>query len=153
MSLPSLSAGRTHVNDQPEGPCELRAEFVGRRKGGPRESPETGFHSFPAEEKGRKVRERSASFSDHYSQARQFYISQSKSEQGHIADALVFELSKVQKLAIRERLVSHLPNIDVKSADRIAFRGKKSGRLSDRRRGYCAPECVNERSGNRRSIA
>jgi catalase len=88
--------------------------------GGPRESPETGFHSFPAEEGGPKVRERSESFADHYSQARQFYISQTKTEQGHIADALVFELSKVEKVAIRARLVSHLPHIDAKLADRVA---------------------------------
>ena len=84
-------------------------------EGGPRESHEIGFRSFPAEEKGRKVRERSESFADHYSQARQFYMSQTKVEQGHIADALIFELSKVQKPAIRARLVSHLPNIDAKA--------------------------------------
>jgi catalase len=89
-------------------------------EGGPRESPETGFRSFPVEERGRKVRERSESFADHYSQARQFYMSQTKPEQGHIADALVFELSKVEKPAIRARLVSHLPHIDAKLADRVA---------------------------------
>ena len=89
-------------------------------EGGPRESHEIGFQSFPVEESGRKVRERSESFSDHYSQARQFYISQTVPEQGHIADALVFELSKVEKPAIRTRLVSHLPHIDAKLADRVA---------------------------------
>ncbi len=41
-------------------------------------------------------------------------------EQGHIADALVFELSKVEGEAIRERVVSHLPHIDAKLADRVA---------------------------------
>ena len=87
---------------------------------GPRENPEIGFRSFQAEEKGRKVRERSASFADHYSQARQFYISQTKPEQGHIADALVFELSKVERPDIRARLVSHLPHIDGKLAERVA---------------------------------
>ncbi len=43
-----------------------------------------------------------------------------RSEQGHIADALVFELSKVEEAAIRERMVSHLPLIDAKLADRVA---------------------------------
>jgi len=104
----------------PKGRVNYEPNSWGGAEGGPRESPESGFHSFPAEEKGRKVRERSVSFSDHYSQARQFYISQTKTEQGHIADALIFELSKVQKLAIRERMVSHLPNIDGKLADRVA---------------------------------
>ncbi len=88
--------------------------------GGPRECPETGFSSFPLAENGLKIRERSQSFADHYSQARQFYLSQTKVEQGHIADALVFELSKVQKQAIRARVVSHLPNIDAKLGERVA---------------------------------
>lgn len=89
-------------------------------EGGPRESPTTGFQSFPAEEQDSKIRQRSETFADHYSQARQFYISQTKTEQEHIANSLVFELSKVEKLAIRVRLVSHLPHIDVELADRVA---------------------------------
>lgn len=88
--------------------------------GGPRESNSVGFRSFPAEEAGPKVRQRADTFADHYSQARQFYISQTKVEQGHIADALVFELSKVEKAAIRQRLVSHLPHIDAGLAKKVA---------------------------------
>jgi catalase len=41
-------------------------------------------------------------------------------EQSHIAAALVFELSKVEELAIRERVVSHLPNIDQGLAQQVA---------------------------------
>lgn len=87
---------------------------------GPRESHQNGFHTFPAKETGEKVRERSQSFADHYSQARQFYLSQTQIEQAHIADALVFELSKVEKPAIRERVMAHLPNIDEQLAARVA---------------------------------
>ncbi len=76
----------------------------------PRESPD-GFHSYPAQEDGQKLRVRSESFADHYSQARQFYISQTPTEQNHIISALVFELSKVERPAIRSRVVSHLLNI------------------------------------------
>jgi catalase len=104
----------------PKGRVNYEPNSWGGAEGGPRESHETGFRSFPAEEKGRKVRERSESFADHYSQARQFYISQTKVEQGHIAEALIFELSKVEKPAIRLRVVSHLPHIDPKLADRVA---------------------------------
>jgi catalase len=88
--------------------------------GGPREDPAVGFRSFPAEEAGEKLRLRPESFADHYSQARQFYISQTKVEQSHIAAALVFELSKVDEPAIRERMVSHLPNIDQGLAEQVA---------------------------------
>jgi catalase len=88
--------------------------------GGPREDPKTGFHSFPAEEGGTKGRIRSETFADHYSQARQFYISQTEVEQQHIADAFIFELSKVETLAIRQRVVSHLPNVDAELANKVA---------------------------------
>ena len=113
----------------PKGRVNYEPNSWGGAEGGPRESPELGFRSFAAEEKGRKVRERSESFADHYSQARQFYLSQTKPEQGHIADALVFELSKVEKPAIRQRLVSHLPNIDAKLADRVAKGLGMSGKV------------------------
>jgi catalase len=88
-------------------------------EGGPRECHKTGFHSFPAEENGPKVRERSETFADHYSQARQFYLSQTSLEQKHIADSLIFELSKVERAAIRVRMVSHLPNIHPELAQRV----------------------------------
>ncbi|WP_409202640.1 catalase [Sulfitobacter sp. W002] len=60
--------------------------------GGPRENPEIGFKSYPAEVSGTKQRVRSETFADHYSQARQFYISQTEIEQQHIAAAYTFEL-------------------------------------------------------------
>jgi catalase len=78
---------------------------------GPRESPERGFRSFPEELSGSQVRARSETFADHYSQARQFFLSQTPNEQKHLKDALVFELSKVEREDIRARLVSHLLNI------------------------------------------
>jgi len=81
---------------------------------GPRECSDKGFRTYHAEESGQKTRERSEKFSDHYSQARLFYLSQTLTEQKHIADALIFELSKVENPSIRERLVSHLPHIEEK---------------------------------------
>ncbi|WP_367717674.1 catalase [Nitratireductor sp. GISD-1A_MAKvit] len=87
---------------------------------GPRPDPKRGFRSFAAEEDGRKVRLRPESFSDHYSQARQFYLSQTAVEQKHIAMALTFELSKVETPVIRERVVSHLMNIDATLAETVA---------------------------------
>jgi len=87
---------------------------------GPRESPTKGFVHFPAEEQGEKSRLRPESFADHYSQARQFYISQTPPEQRHIQMALTFELSKVETPVIRERVVSHLMNIDETLATAVA---------------------------------
>jgi catalase len=87
---------------------------------GPRESPQRGFTPFPDIEQGAKRRLRAESFADHYSQARQFFISQTMGEQTHIAAALTFELSKVKTPVIRERMVSHLLNIDETLANNVA---------------------------------
>lgn len=87
---------------------------------GPRPDPTRGFRSFAAQEDGQKVRLRPESFADHYSQARQFYLSQTAVEQNHIAMALTFELSKVETPVIRERVVSHLLNIDANLAETVA---------------------------------
>jgi len=86
----------------------------------PRETPSLGFRSASATETGEKGRIRAESFADHYSQARQFYRSQTKYEQAHIASALVFELSKVAHLHIRAAMVSHLRHIDEDLAQRVA---------------------------------
>ncbi len=87
---------------------------------GPREHPQKGFRSFSDAEQGQKVRLRPESFADHYSQARQFFVSQTVTEQKHIAMALTFELSKVETPVIRERMVSHLLNIDEGLGETVA---------------------------------
>ncbi len=89
-------------------------------EGGPRENPQKGFTSFAEEADGPKQRVRSETFADHYSQARQFFVSQTPIEQKHIADALVFELSKVEREDIRARVVSHLRNIHQVLAGKVA---------------------------------
>ena len=86
----------------------------------PREAPAAGFHSAAVTETGEKGRIRAESFADHYSQARQFYLSQTAYEQAHIASALVFELSKVEHVHIREAMVGHLRHIEADLAKRVA---------------------------------
>ena len=85
----------------PKGRVNYEPNSRSGAEGGPRESPELGFKSFAAEEGGRKVRERSESFADHFSQARQFYISQTRWSKGTSPRHSSFELSKVEKPAIR----------------------------------------------------
>ncbi|MBE3640417.1 catalase [Mangrovicoccus algicola] len=89
-------------------------------KGGPRADPRRGFKSYPEELEGTKRRLRPESFADHYSQARQFYISQTKVEQDHIANGLTFELSKCVVEDIRLRVLSHLQLIDGDLAQKVA---------------------------------
>jgi len=81
----------------------------------------TGFHSAAVpSEKGAKGRIRAESFADHYSQARQFYRSQTRYEQAHIASSIVFENSKVGTPHVREAVLGHLRNIDEDLARRVA---------------------------------
>lgn len=86
----------------------------------PRECPEKGFASHTETVSGEKVRHRSETFNDHYSQARQFLLSQTEIEQMHMQDAFIFELSKVEHLSVRERVVSHLLNVDSDFAEKVA---------------------------------
>jgi catalase len=104
----------------PKGRVNYEPNSWDGQDGGPRESPETGFQSYPAQEEGPKVRSRSETFADHYSQARQFYMSQTESEQKHIADAFIFELSKCERVPIRMRMVSHLLNVNMDLAKQVA---------------------------------
>ena len=87
---------------------------------GPRESQVLGLKTAPVPVEGNKVRARSASFSDHYSQARLFYSSVTAQERKHIAEALTFELGKVDIQEIRQRILGHLDVIDRKLGETVA---------------------------------
>ena len=90
---------------------------------GPREDPAAGFRTYPdgqGSEAGPKRRLRPESFADHYSQARQFFVSQSEVEQQHIIDAFTFELSKCDREAIRTRMVAGLRNVGDDLASPVA---------------------------------
>lgn len=90
----------------------------------PRETPPApqrgGFESYQERIEGHKVRERSPSFEEHYSQPRLFWQSQTPVEQQHIVDAFSFELSKVGRAYIRERVVDQLVHIDISLANSVA---------------------------------
>lgn len=81
-----------------------------------------GFASQKERVEGHKIRARSESFVDHYSQAKLFYNSQSEFEKTHLQNALVFELSKVTIPAIRERMVGQLVFVDQVLASEVASR-------------------------------
>ena len=86
----------------------------------PRQDPHNGFTSFKATETGDKLRVRAESFADHFSQALQFFNSQTKPEQDHIISAFIFELSKVETKSVRVRMVSQLANVSPAIAQRVA---------------------------------
>ena len=110
----------------PKGRANYEPNSLGAHgeEGGPRESPK-GFATVNAatgpNETGDKLRIRSETFSDHYSQARLFLNSQTESEQAHIASSFVFELSKVGTLdQVPPRMLANLRNVDEAFAKRVA---------------------------------
>lgn len=115
--------------DQPVGRVSYEPNSLSEDSA--RETPKHGFHSAQVSEEGEKGRIRAESFADHYSQGRQFYISQTAYEQAHIASALVFELSKVEHIHIREAIVGHLQHIDEDLAKRV-FTGLALEKMPDK---------------------
>ncbi|MEP6718736.1 MAG: catalase [bacterium] len=79
-----------------------------------------GFTSFAERIDAQKIRARSASFFDHFSQATLFFNSQTETEKGHIIRALRFELGKLETPAIRERMLFLLAQVDKGLASSVA---------------------------------
>ncbi len=113
----------------PTGRANYEPNSWPTEEAGPRETSE-GYQHFPAAESGEMRKVRAELFADHYSQARQFYESQTEVEQAHIASALIFELSKVKTLAIRMRTVSHLRHISESLCQEVA-EGLALGQVPD----------------------
>ncbi|MEJ7931610.1 catalase [Ramlibacter sp. AN1015] len=79
-----------------------------------------GFQSAPDMIESPKLRRRSPSFDDHFSQATLFWNSQSASEKERLIAAFQFELSKVATTAIRQRVVDNLAHVDARLARKVA---------------------------------
>lgn len=105
-----INPGRTsyHPNSLGGG-CPFQAKWA-----------EGGFRSHDEKIDAHKVRARSQSFFDHFSQATLFYNSQSPAEKVHLQNALAFELGKVETVAVRARMVGILTQIDTGLATAVA---------------------------------
>jgi catalase len=79
-----------------------------------------GYVHYQERVDGHKVRERSKSFGDHYSQATLFWNSLTANEQARLVDAAQFELGKVETVAIRQRMVEHFARVDHDLGTRVA---------------------------------
>lgn len=111
----------------------------------PRETPESGkgggFDTYKGKVEGTKIRERSPSFADYYSHPRLFWLSQTPYEQQHIINAFSFELGKVMRPYIRERVVDLLTRVDHDLAKGVA---QNLGiELTEEQRSHPLPKPVN----------
>lgn len=79
-----------------------------------------GFTSYAERIDAKKIRARSKSFFDHFSQAKLFFESQTKVEQDHIIQALTFELGKLKSDDVRSRMVGRLSLVKPEIAAAVA---------------------------------
>ncbi|MBA7724410.1 catalase HPII [Enterobacter asburiae] len=111
----------------------------------PRETPpgpkRGGFESYQERIDGNKIRERSPSFGEYYAHPRLFWNSQTPIEQQHIIGGFSFELSKVVRTYIRERVVDQLARIDIQLAQSVA--DNLGITLTDVQRNIAPPKEVN----------
>ncbi|WP_343644726.1 catalase HPII [Enterobacter sp.] len=111
----------------------------------PRETPPApkrgGFESYQERVEGTKIRERSPSFGEYYAHPRLFWNSQTPIEQQHIIGGFSFELSKVVRTYIRERVVDQLAHIDIQLAQSVA--DNLGITLTDEQRNAAPPKDVN----------
>ncbi|MGF7185869.1 catalase [Desulfitispora alkaliphila] len=82
---------------------------------------EGGYVHYTEKVEGRKVRERSKSFNDHYRQSKIFWNSMSPIEKQHIIEAFHFELGGVMDKQVKQRIVDMYNNIDGHLATQIAM--------------------------------
>lgn len=83
---------------------------------------EQAFESDQSTAEGGKIRRRSETFADHFTQARMFYQSQTAIGKKHIQDAFSFELGKVTREEVRQRYMGILVVIDADLAQIVADR-------------------------------
>lgn len=109
LSRQTINRGKTaHIPNSVSGGCPFQAGKDMR-----------GFISYAEKVDGNKIRDRSKSFLDHYTQARMFWLSMSEPEQNHIVQAFSFELSKVETVEIRERMLHQLAQVDADLSARV----------------------------------
>ena len=104
----------SRVNYSPNSLAENSPEPVTEAEG--------AFVHQPERVQGHNVRERSPSFSDHYTQATLFLNSLSLIEKSHLIEAAQFELGKVPNLEVQQRMIEHFNQVDHDLAKQIAQR-------------------------------
>lgn len=81
---------------------------------------EGGYVHYPEKVEGRKIRARSESFMDFYTQPRIFWNSMTQVEKAHLIEALSFQIGSCELESVRQQAVDLLVNVDQEMASTIA---------------------------------
>ncbi|WP_226681779.1 catalase [Sutcliffiella horikoshii] len=109
--------GRHTIN---KGPVSYHKNSLASNTPRPASEAEGGYVHYQEKVEGRKVRTRSNSFKDHFSQATLFWNSMSKPEKDHIKQAFSFELGKVKSKDVRQQVVDMFANVNMELAVAVA---------------------------------
>jgi len=120
--------GKTHNNqrdghmqmDIPKGNTAYHPNTLGGGCPHLAKMEEGAFTSYQERIDAKKIRTRSESFNDHYSQPALFYRSLADWEKQHVADAYTFELGKCNHKHIKERMLYLISQIDEDLASQVA---------------------------------
>jgi catalase len=102
------------------GPVSYHKNSLQHNDPHPSSAEEGGYVHYQEKVEGRKVRQRSESFQDHYSQAILFWNSMSEVEKQHMISAFRFEVGKVKSKNVRQQVVDMLSHVDSYLAEQIA---------------------------------
>ncbi len=126
--------------------------------GCPMHAPENmrGYVHYTEKVEGRKIRERSESFNDHFTQAALFWHSLTEPEQNRLVEATHFELGKVDSFEVRHRMVHEIFNridhdLAVRCAEGIGIEPPAKGEAPKVKKR--APEVSMEHAARKDSIA
>lgn len=103
------------------GPVSYHKNSLAGNSPEPASEGEGGYAHYQEKVDGRKVRQRSESFKDHYSQAKLFWNSMTEVEKEHIIQAFHFEVGKVKSKDVQQEIVEMFSNVDVELAKTIAM--------------------------------
>ncbi|MBJ8346920.1 catalase [Antrihabitans sp. YC2-6] len=103
----------------PKGRVAYRENTLGA--GCPALANEDVFEHYTQSVEGERIRRRSDTFKDHYTQPNLFWQSMTEVEGEHIVDAFAFELDKVESAEIKEGVIARLNMVDGQLAIRVAL--------------------------------
>ncbi|MCA1066234.1 catalase [Rossellomorea aquimaris] len=109
--------GRHTIN---KGQVSYHNNSLAKNTPAPASREEGGYTHYQEKMEGRKVRDRSESFKDHFSQATLFWNSMSEAEKDHIVQAFSFELGKVKSKSVQQQVVNMFANVSIDLAKGFA---------------------------------
>ncbi|MBM7704410.1 catalase [Metabacillus iocasae] len=109
--------GRHTIN---RGQVSYHKNSLAQNTPSPASEAEGGYTHYQEKMEGHKVRARSESFKDHFSQAAMFWNSMSAPEKEHIKKAFSFELGKVQSKSVQQQVIDMFSNVSIELVKDVA---------------------------------